>query len=227
MSDDPRHRLRRRRLIQVERLESRALLSLGKVEELDLVISQPQAANQQEGAFTVTLTVMKPRDWDAGLPAAAADQPVTVDLMASLQSPPAYGVPEATPPASPVFAPVSESVTFPAGVSTQTVTVPITSSAATPGMAEIWLTTTAFTSSYFTVTQAEPVCAALYSSPAAVPPSITGVHLVTQGKGHVLTDLNGQPLANWRLPIGFHPLILTTPMAVGPLKSTVQTGWGM
>ena len=159
-----------------------ALLSLSKVEEIDLDISQPQAVNQQESAFTVTLTLMKPPHWDLGLPTAAADLPVTVDLMASLESPPPLGVPDGTPPANPIFAPVSESVTFPAGVSTETVTVPITSSAATPGMAEIWLTTTAFTSSYFTVMQGEPVCTALYSSPAAVPPSITDVHLVTHGK---------------------------------------------
>ena len=44
--------------------------------------------------------------------------------------------------ASPIFAPLNESVTFPAGVTTETVTVPIISTAATPGPVEIWLAAT-------------------------------------------------------------------------------------
>ena len=68
-----------------------------------------------------------------GYTAAALDEPVTVDFSALLQSD--EGGP--TTAVSPIFAPFNESVTFPAGVTTETVTVPIISTAATPGPMEI------------------------------------------------------------------------------------------
>ncbi len=104
--------------------------------------------NQQESAFTVTLTLEKAQAQAkvvaaGGYTAAALDEPVTVDFSASLES--TSGGP--TTAASPIFAPFNESVTFPAGVSTETVTVPIISTAATPGPVVISLSATTTSSS--------------------------------------------------------------------------------
>jgi hypothetical protein len=134
--------------------------------------------NQQEGAFTVTLFLKKGivNGLTGAQPAAALDVPLTVDLSASLD-PPLSGTTEAT---SPVFAPVHESVTFPPGTSAETVTVRIISSLATPGPVPIYLTA-ASTSPSLDVPSAQGAVA-LYSSPDAVPPTITSVQLVTQGK---------------------------------------------
>ncbi len=195
MSDDPRRRSRRRRQIQVELLESRALLtasSVSSTERFLLVTPSSEYVNQQEGAFTVTLTLTQA---DAqrkvgvagGYTAAALDEPVTVDFSASLES--TGGGP--TPAASPVFEPFNESVTFPAGASTETVTVTIISTAATPAPVMISLSATTTISSVKTsvplslqgMVPAElPDWVYLYSSPDAVPPTITSVQLVTHGK---------------------------------------------
>jgi hypothetical protein len=184
MSDDPRRRLRRRRPIEVERLESRALLSMVRPSTSPLSRIQTQLAvnassmyvNQQAGAFTVTLYLKKGIVLPTGeQPAAALDVPLTVDLSASLD-PPGSGTTEA---ASPVFAPVHESVTIPAGASTETVTVPIISSVATPDPVLIHVSASAPASSG--IPSAEGMVD-LYSSPGAVPPTITSVQPVTQGK---------------------------------------------
>jgi hypothetical protein len=73
----------------------------------------------------------------------------------------------------------NESVTFPAGASTETVAVPIISSVAMPGPMPIDLSA-ASTSPSVAVASAEEVVG--LSSPDATPPTITGVQLVTQGK---------------------------------------------
>ena len=195
MSHDSRRRLRRPRQIQVEVLEGRALLSASSVSSTKrvlLITPSSEYANQQEGTFTVTLTLAKAQSYAnveaaGGYTAAALDEPVTVDFSASLESTSAGP----TPAASPFFAPFNEPVTFPAGVSTETVTVPIISSVATTGPETISLSATSTVKSVnpdvplnltVDVLTANPNYVSLYSSPDAAPPTITSVQLVTQGK---------------------------------------------
>ena len=196
MSDAPRQKLRRRRRFQVELLESRALLSAGSVSSANrylLITPSSEFVTQQDSAFTVTLTLAQAQPERkvvaaGGYTAAALAEPVTVDFSALLQSD------EGGPPTavSPIFAPFNESVTFPAGVTTETVTVPIISTAATPGPVEIYLSATTTSSSVQTTYMAvelpgylpavPPDYVELYSSPNAAPPTITSVQLVTHGK---------------------------------------------
>jgi hypothetical protein len=198
MSDDPRHRSRRRTQIQVEPLESRALLSASSVSSMDrylLITPSSEYVNQQESAFTVTLTLVKvpradrepfgPVDSTVSIadgalivapapgrfPPDALDEPVTVDFTAS-DGP--------TTAASPIFAPFNESVTFPAGEAIETVTVPIISTVATPGPATISLSATTTLPSVYVGSYEEMVN--LFSSPDATPPTITSVQPVTHGK---------------------------------------------
>ncbi len=195
MSNDPRRRSRRRSRIQVELLESRALLSASSVSSADrflLITPSSEFVTQQDSAFTVTLTLAEAQkqpkvEAAGGYTAAALDEPVTVDFSALLQSD--EGAPATA--VSPIFAPFNESVTFPAGVTTETVTVPIISTAATPGPMEIWLSATTTSSSVQTVVPMDlagqlpagpPDWVELYSSPNAVPPTITSVQLLTHGK---------------------------------------------
>ena len=195
MSDAPRQKSRRRRRFQVELLESRALLSASSVSSADrflLITPSSEFVTQQDSAFTVTLTLMQAQSTRkvlaaGGYTAAALDLPVTVDFSALLQ---AGGAAPATA-ANPIFAPFNESVTFPAGVTTETVTVPIISTAATPGPMEIGLSATTTTSSVQSIVPVDlpgylpagpPDWVELYSSPDAVPPAITSVQLVTHGK---------------------------------------------
>ena len=193
MSYDPRHRSHRRRQIQFELLESRALKSASSVsstERLLVITPSSEYVNQQQSAFTVTLTLtqaQRPRNVVAagGLTAAALDEPVTVDFSALFESPS-----EGPTAANAIFAPFNESVIFPAGTSTETVTVPIISTAATPGPAAVYLSATTTSSSVETTTiggspgylPADPDWVELYSSPNAVPPEIASIQLVTQGK---------------------------------------------
>jgi hypothetical protein len=203
MSDDPRHRSRRRRQFQVELLEGRALLSASSVSspKTSLVISEIQEeplesralrsassvfspntslaisesseyVNQQEGAFTVTLTLVKPHGAGRFTPS-ALNAPVTIELSAALAAPSGG----ASTAASPIFAPFNASVTFPAGASTETVSVPVISSLATYVPVTISLTAASTPSSL-----AAESSMLLYSSPDAVPPTITSVQPVTEGK---------------------------------------------
>jgi hypothetical protein len=178
MRDQPRHRLRRRSLIQVEPLEGRALLSAIKAtippRQTQVVISPSSPyVNQQAGSFAVTLYLTKV---DNPRAAATLAEPLTVDFSASVD-PPASVTPE---PASPVFAPFHESVTFPAGASAETVTVPIISSTTTPFPTAIYLSAGRTPGSRFA--QGLWGSVELYSGPDVSPPKITGVQLVTQGK---------------------------------------------
>jgi hypothetical protein len=134
--------------------------------------------NQQVGAFTVTLYLKKGivNGLTGAQPLAALADPLTVDFTASLD-PPGSGT---TAAASPIFAPVHESVTFPAGASTETVTVPIISSVTTPGPVVVYLSAAA-TSMSLGIPSGDAMVD-LYSSPDAVPPTVTSVQLVTQGK---------------------------------------------
>ena len=69
MSDDPRRRSRRRRRIQVELLESRALLSASSVSSADrylLITPSSEFVTQQDSAFTVTLTLAEAQPKESG-----------------------------------------------------------------------------------------------------------------------------------------------------------------
>jgi hypothetical protein len=178
MSDEPRHRLRRRSPIQVEPLEGRALLSAVKATtppgQAQLVISpSSQYVNQQEGSFAVTVYLKKEYNSQA---AATLDEPLTVDISASIALPGSVTF-EA---ASPIFAPFHESVTFPAGASAESVSVPIISSAITTAPAEIYLSASPTSGPKGVLALSVPVY--LYSGPDTSPPTITGIQLVTQGR---------------------------------------------
>src|SRR6185312_8824461 len=171
MMNDPRHRLRRRTPIQVEPLEGRALLSAVKPTTspgpVRLVISpSSQYVNQQQDSFTVTLYLKKESNPQR---VATLDEPLTVDFSASMQ-PTGSVTPEA---AGPTFAPFHESVTFPAGASAETVTVPIISSATTADPTGISLSARWTAGSK--IDMGFSGSAYLYSSPDASPPTITGV----------------------------------------------------
>src|SRR5947208_13706675 len=91
MSDDPRHRSRRRRPVQVEPLEGRALLSVAGAStpraQTQLVVDTPSLyVNQQQSSFTVTLSLKKGiiNGLTGAQPATALDVPLTVDFSASL-----------------------------------------------------------------------------------------------------------------------------------------------
>ena len=186
MSDDPRRKSRRRGHIQVEPFESRALLSAVTASALPpsnvgvVINTSGSSVNQQQGSFTLTLSLQKM----AGGGYAALNWPLTVTFRASLdeQSDSRLTEPDV---ASPIFAPFTGSVTFPAGVSTETVTVPIVSSVATSGPVTIWLfaapppTSEVVKNSALTGGNG---FIQLYSSPDATPPTITSVRVVTHGK---------------------------------------------
>jgi hypothetical protein len=135
--------------------------------------------NQQQGSFTVTLSLKKSIfiSVKGPQPDARLDQPLTVDFSASLEQP-GSGTSEA---ASPIFAPFHQSVTFPAGASTETVTVPIISSAATAGPVTIYLSAAPTSSTSLGIPNGNGNVE-LYSSPDATPPTIASVRVVAHGK---------------------------------------------
>ncbi len=159
------------------------LLSASSVSSMRYVLITPSSAyvNQQQGSFIVDLDLVKVQAAynDGHHQDRMLDEPVTVDLNASLES--TAGGPSTA--SSSIFAPVSESVTFPAGVAKETVDVPINSTMATPGPATILLSATTTSSSVSTSAPADLQggrdAVTLYSGSAA---SITSVQLVTEGK---------------------------------------------
>lgn len=178
MIDKPRHGLRRRSPIQVEPLEGRALLSAVRATSspgrVQVVISpSSQYVNQQQDSFTATLYLKKESNIRAF---ATLHEPLTVDFSASI-APFGSGTPGA--PTS-VFAPFHKSVTFPAGASAETVTVPIISSAtaAVPTVINLSAAPTPGSKVY----PGFGGFVSLHSGPDTSPPEITGVQLVTQGK---------------------------------------------
>jgi hypothetical protein len=197
MSDDPRRSSRRRRPIQVEPLETRSLLSVSafatRVSQVQAqVVVDPSSiyVNQQQGSFSVTLSLKQVKGHIssvdtsnplAGLtlfpggPDATLNVPLTVDFTASL-APFPY---ESAQPSNSMFAPFHTSVTFPPGVSTETVAVPIISSTAASDPAMLQLRATPTSSS---VVAAGGGTAELFSSSDAAPPRIASVQLETQGK---------------------------------------------
>lgn len=211
MRDEPRHSSRRRAPIQLEPLEGRTLLSkvTATIPVSAVTAPTPTSAvrastptstarastapapaqlvvnpsnlyvNQQQASFTVTLSLTK--GISTGLrglpPAAPLDQPLTVDFSASLDQPGSA----TTETTSPIFAPFHESVTFLAGASTETVTVPIVSSAATAGPVTIYLSAMPMSPTALGIPTGNGNVE-LYSSPEATPPTLTSVQLVNRGQ---------------------------------------------
>ncbi len=195
MPDQPRHKSRRRTPIQVEPLEGRALLSAVTASTPTTTVrtsttpvpapaqlavnASSMNVNQQQGSFTVTVSLTEGISvrLKGPPPAAPLDQPLTVEFSASLEQP-GSGTTEA---ASPIFAPFHESVTFPAGASTESVTVPIISSAATAGPVTIYLSAAPTSSTSSGIPNGNGNVE-LYSSPDATPPTFTSVQLVNRGR---------------------------------------------
>ena len=145
-----------------ERLERRSLLSGTAPGHQDVAIEVPSAyISQQSSQLDVTLDRTKPSG------RSVAKGSITVDFSATYEP----GV------SGSQFTPVDESVTFPAGQSTETVVVPINSGAANPGLVPIQL---AVTSSVRQV-KGSSMTAYLASSANAIPPSITRVQRVAGG----------------------------------------------
>jgi hypothetical protein len=131
--------------------------------------------NQQQGSFTVTLSLTKAVG--SSVPA-TLPEPATVDLSAL-----AVLVPDAATGANvPVFAPFQASVAFPAGVSTETLTVPIVAGARTPYPVRISLGATLHFGSQSIPSIPGIPFLELYSDADSEPPQVTGVRLVTDGR---------------------------------------------
>ncbi len=143
-NDRPRRSAARwRALLQVEGLEDRALLSglaphQNSIQKLD-IDTPGMYVSQQASSFDVTLG----RDASNG-PHNLLNIPLSVNFSASLGSTTSAGDRIALPAsASNTFTPVSELVTFPAGVAIETVRIPVNSGATNPGLVPIELSVSA------------------------------------------------------------------------------------
>ncbi len=154
--------------------------------------------------------------------------PLTVDFSASLGSAGIGGQDVSLPAsASDTFTPVNESVTFPAGVSTLTVRVPINSGAANPGSVPIELSATSSTPGVL----AAFGVVYLVTGAAALPPptpAITSAHLIFHGKiGTGIAVTFSQPMAPASVA-NVHNYAVTTETEYNPaenlLTGLVQLG---
>jgi hypothetical protein len=170
-SDRARASRARRRAASVgfEGLEGRTLPSrfvlppIATGSNPQLRIDAPRYVSQQAGGFDVTIA----RD-----NATSAGSPLTVNFTAAISA----GLPDAPVDS---FTPVKEPVTFPAGVTSKTVHVPVSPGATNPGSVPIALTVETTTPGYVAFANLD-----LVSSPSAVPPTapaITGAHLIVNG----------------------------------------------
>ena len=170
-----------RRLVslQVEPLEHRTLLNGSSVAELAktstgiqvVTIQVPSTyVSQQADGLDVTLvrTTRSGRGQVQG--------PLTVDFTAAIGALPGSSLPAPDTPGQ-QFTPVNESVSFAAGQATTNVVVPINSAAPNPGLVPIALSVGAPSR----LVRGSDTTVYLASSPDAVPPSITGVHVVRRG----------------------------------------------
>jgi hypothetical protein len=137
----------------------------------DVTIRVPSTYISQQ-ASTLDVTLVRTMGSGHG----HVKDPLTVDFSAALGSLPG-GVQTTPDSAGHRFTPVDESVTFPAGQTTETVVVPIKSGAPNPGLVPILLAvmppTHKLAGSNTTVY--------LVSGPDAIPPSIISVHMVKRG----------------------------------------------
>jgi hypothetical protein len=185
--------LTHRARLRVEGLEVRELMSVltpHQGPDQALGINPPSTyVSQQISGFDVTLTRIPlgripPKILGKGSSSPnSTNLPLTVNFTASLGSTAPGGQPTTIPAsASNAFVPVNESITFPAGVTTETVHIPVNSGAANPGSVPIALS---LTSTALDALSAAPQVVYLVTGPSAVPPApltFADVHLIEQGK---------------------------------------------
>jgi hypothetical protein len=189
MSND-RRRLpppRRRVLVQVEGLEDRSLLSGAAshhvVPQSYRIETPGKYVSQDVGALDVTIDRSAWNGRHYLLKVAS-----TVNFSATLGSTTPGGkssspVASAGDPLTPVY----ESITFPVGVATETVHIPVNSGAANPGSVPVELSVTSLSAGLRRMLPSGVFASAvvyLVSGPAALPatpPGITSAHLIVQG----------------------------------------------
>jgi hypothetical protein len=170
MPHNPRISPRRRITLEAELLERRSLLSGTAPGHQDVAIQVPSAyISQQSSQLDVTLVRTTPSGHSY------AKGSITVDFSAT--SGPGAGTAPAPDATGQQFTPVNQSVTFPAGQTTESVAVPIHSGAANPGLVPIQLAVTS------SARQVKGSSGTVYlaSSSDAIPPSIIGVQRVVGG----------------------------------------------
>ncbi len=159
---------------QAELLEHRTLLS-GSSALQHVGIDVPSAyISQQADQLTVTLVRSSGGGHSSSL------GPLTVNFSAMEGSLGTGGVDVTSDVVPPQFTPVNQPVTFPRGVTSETVVVPIHSGAPNPGTVPMNLSVTSSSSSSHQVRRSD-LTVYLASSPEAVPPSIIGVQRVAGG----------------------------------------------
>ena len=188
MSNDGSRPSRARTLVfcHFDGLEDRVLMSAGlslaqESANQSVNISAPSYASQQVSSVEVTLT----RAASAG-PYSLTGIPLTVDFSASLGSTAPDGHSVALPSsASETFTPVNESITFPVGVTVETVQIPISSGASNPGAVPINLSATWTSDNAQFPSGNVSSIVYLVTGPSALPPTpagMIGARLIARGK---------------------------------------------
>ena len=170
MPHNPRISPRQRITLGAELLERRSLLSGTAPGHQDVTIQVPSAyVSQQSSQIDVTLV--------RTTPSGHSDAKGSITVNFSATSGPVAGIASAPDATVPQFSTVHQSITFPAGQSTETVAVPINSGAPNPGLVPIQLAVTS------SVRQVKGSSGTVYlaSSADAIPPSIIGVQRVAGG----------------------------------------------
>jgi hypothetical protein len=160
----------RRVSLHAEPLEHRTLLSGASASQHVAIDVPNEYVSQQADQLTVTLVRSSPSGHSRSLP------PLTIDFWAAEGSLTKGG--KLTDTVVPTqFTPVNESIRFPAGVTTETVAVPINPGAPNPGTVPVRLGVSS------TSGQARNSALTVYlaNSLAAVPPSIVAVERVAGG----------------------------------------------
>ncbi len=160
----------RRVSLHAEPLEHRTLLSGAPATQHVAIDVPSEYVSQQADQLTVTLVRSSPSGHSRSL------RPLTIDFWAAEGSLTHGGkLTDTVVPAQ--FTPVNQSVTFPAGMTTETVAVPITSGAPNPGSVAVRLGV----SSPSGRARDSALTVYLANSVAAVPPSIVAVQRVAGG----------------------------------------------
>jgi hypothetical protein len=225
---------RRLAFFRVESLEDRALLSANSgasplpaatpIESL--AIDTPSSyVSQQATALDVTLVRSESEYVRQGgmtnVASVPLTGPLTVNFSASLGTA-GIGGQNVSLPASArdTFTPVNESVTFPAGVSTLSVRIPINSGAANPGSVPIELSATSSTPGVL----ATSGVVYLVTGAAALPPptpAIISAHLIFHGKiGTGIAITFSQPMAPASVA-NVHNYAVTTETEYSPAESLI------
>jgi hypothetical protein len=196
----------RRESFQVEGLEERSLMSgLAPHQRYFQMLGIGTPSNfvsQQVSALDVTLT-------RSGLES-LLNQPLTVNFSASLGSTTVGAQPTAQlASASDTFTPVNESITFPAGVTTETVRIPVNSGAANPGSVRIALSVSSSTPGVMGGVDRVYLVAGPADLPP-IPPSITNAHLVFQGTKAVAFAITFNTAMSPKSVENLHDYVVTT-----------------